>query len=58
MTCQLFPGILAFLVNASLWTSAGEPDDPYQWLEEIGGARPMAWVKERNRESTGELTHR
>ena len=37
-------------------TSGGEPDDPYQWLEEVIGEKPLAWVKERNAESTGELT--
>ena len=37
--------------------NAGDgPDDPYQWLEEVLGEKPMAWVKERNAESTGELT--
>jgi prolyl oligopeptidase len=24
------------------------PDDPYLWLEDIHGARPLDWVKERN----------
>ena len=35
---------------------ATSPDDPYQWLEEVLGEKPLAWVKERNAESTGELT--
>jgi prolyl oligopeptidase len=35
---------------------AGEPDDPYLWLEDVTGAKPLAWVKERNAESTGALT--
>jgi len=34
-----------------------EPEDAYSWLEEVTGAKPLAWVKERNAESTGELTH-
>src|SRR3712207_9021709 len=27
-------------------TSAG--DDPYVWLEEVEGEKPLAWVRERN----------
>ncbi len=30
-------------------------DDPYQWLEEVEGARPLAWVKERNARTEAEL---
>jgi prolyl oligopeptidase len=55
MICQVIPGVLAFLSIAALTSSGAEPDDPYQWLEDIGGARPLAWVKEQNVESTGEL---
>jgi prolyl oligopeptidase len=55
MTGPSLPRVVAFLLVASLSAHAGEPDDPYQWLEEVSGARPMAWVKERNAESLGEL---
>jgi prolyl oligopeptidase len=34
---------------------AAEPEDPYRWLEEVTGAKPLAWVRERNAESTAEL---
>ena len=56
MTCQLLPWVLASLLGAGSWSAGDEPDDPYQWLEEVSGAKPMAWVKERNAESIGELT--
>src|ERR1700722_16935611 len=56
MTCQLLPWVLASLLGAGSWIADDPPDDPYQWLEEVGGSKPMAWVKERNAESTGELT--
>jgi prolyl oligopeptidase len=56
MTCQLLPWVLASLLGAGSWNAGDGPDDPYQWLEEVGGAKPLAWVKERNAESTGELT--
>ena len=36
-------------------TSAGPPADPYLWLEEVNGAKPLEWAKARNAESTGEL---
>src|SRR6185437_3992823 len=31
------------------------PDDPYQWLEDVEGAKAMAWVKERNAVSQPQL---
>ncbi len=36
---------------------AGEPVDEFQWLEDVTGARPLAWVEERNAESKNELTN-
>ncbi|MFO0888732.1 MAG: prolyl oligopeptidase family serine peptidase [Isosphaeraceae bacterium] len=36
--------------------NAQEPGDPHQWLEEVTGEKPLSWVKERNAESTSELT--
>ena len=35
---------------------ADEPDDPFLWLEDVTGDRALAWVRERNAESTAELT--
>lgn len=31
-------------------------DDPYQWLEEVQGKKPLEWVKDQNTESVTELT--
>ena len=36
--------------------SVDEPDDPFLYLEEVTGETPLKWVKERNAESTAELT--
>ncbi|MFM2066452.1 MAG: hypothetical protein RLZZ584_1361, partial [Pseudomonadota bacterium] len=33
-------------------------DDPWLWLEDVGGERALGWVKERNAESQAELTAR
>ena len=30
--------------------------DPHLWLEDVAGEKPLAWVRERNAESTGSLT--
>ena len=50
---------LPLLGLASLMTGlaiAGEPDDPRLWLEDVTGDRALSWVRERNAESTAELT--
>ena len=52
----LLIGTLALMSSTTSQTPGGEPDDPYQWLEEVMGEKPLAWVKERNAESIGELT--
>jgi prolyl oligopeptidase len=31
-------------------------DDPYRWLEDVGGERALAWVRERNADSQKVLT--
>ena len=38
------------------FATAGEPDDPRLWLEDVTGDRALSWVRERNAESTAELT--
>ncbi|MCI0441216.1 MAG: S9 family peptidase, partial [Chloroflexi bacterium] len=35
---------------------AQEVRDPYLWLEEVTGAKALAWVQDQNAVSTGELT--
>jgi prolyl oligopeptidase len=37
-------------------SNAGEPEDPRLWLEDVTGDRALTWVRERNAESTAELT--
>ncbi|MDI9238492.1 prolyl oligopeptidase family serine peptidase [Lysobacter sp. LF1] len=36
--------------------SADASTDPYAWLEDVTGERPLAWVREQNAKSEGELT--
>lgn len=63
MTTNLIPRLLAVLalliglpVTAQSPTPAMNPDtDPYLWLEDVGGERALAWVRERNRQTEAEL---
>ncbi len=47
--------LLGSVVVAAPPAPAPEPDDPFLWLEEITGEKAMAWVNERNAESSREL---
>jgi prolyl oligopeptidase len=52
---------ITLAVAASLAGAAGAQspppaaDDPYGWLEDVGGEKPLAWAKERNAEAEKEL---
>ena len=50
---------IGILVGMSLFALAasGAPrvDDPYLWLEDVHGAKPLAWVKEQNAKSLAVL---
>ena len=41
--------------DLSAQQAAPEAGDPYQWLEDVTGERPIAWAKERNAETMKEL---
>ena len=55
MNHGLLIGTLALMLSTTLQTPGEDAADPYQWLEEILGDKPLAWIKERNAESVGEL---
>ncbi len=55
MTCQLLPWLLATVLGTVSGEIGDGPDDPYLWLEEVAGEKPLSWVRERNAESTSEL---
>ncbi|HUQ28525.1 MAG TPA: prolyl oligopeptidase family serine peptidase [Usitatibacter sp.] len=38
--------------------AAAQTEDPYIWLEDVTGEKPMAWVKEQNAQSVKELEAR
>jgi prolyl oligopeptidase len=56
MNLGLSIGTLALTLSTTVQTPGGEHDDPYEWLEEVLGEKPLEWVKARNSESLGELT--
>jgi len=47
--------LLAALAMTAATTALADADDPYLWLEEVEGAKPMAWVKEQNARSRPEI---
>ncbi|MBI3860447.1 MAG: S9 family peptidase [Planctomycetia bacterium] len=47
---------LGALMVPTLVVSGDEAGDPFVWLEEVTGEKPLSWVKERNAESQAELT--
>jgi prolyl oligopeptidase len=57
MILPFLPWMLAAMVGVVAADGVAAGDDPYAWLEEVLGEKPMAWVKDRNAESTRELTH-
>ena len=48
--------LLGLALAMTGFATAGEPEDPRLWLEDVTGERALAWVRERNAESTAELT--
>jgi prolyl oligopeptidase len=47
---------LIALISAAVQTfAASSADDPYIWLEDVTGQKPLAWVREQNSVSTNEL---
>jgi prolyl oligopeptidase len=47
---------LVLMTHAFAQTPAPEPDDPHRWLEDVTGENTLAWVRERNAETTKALT--
>ncbi|MGZ5105311.1 MAG: prolyl oligopeptidase family serine peptidase [Usitatibacter sp.] len=43
---------------AASMAANAQQDDPYQWLEDVTGDKPMEWVKGENARSTAELEAR
>jgi len=47
--------LLAALVSGAVAVPTHELNDPYAWLEDVHGERPLAWVAEQNKQSLGLL---
>ena len=48
-------GLCGWVVAFCGIARAQEMDDAYLWLEDVTGEKPLAWAKEQNAESVGEL---
>ena len=46
---------LVLMLSTTVQTPGEDASDPYQWLEDVLGEKPLAWAQERNAESVGEL---
>src|SRR5262249_19850562 len=44
------------VIVPTLSAGAKEVSDPYRWLEDVTGDKPLTWVKQQNAQSTGDLT--
>ena len=47
--------MLGALISGAHAVPANVPNDPYAWLEEGHGAKPLAWVADQNKKSLGQL---
>ena len=61
MSSPFRPLLLLAMLSASSFAAAPAPasapsDDPFLWLEEVDGAKPLAWVEAGNKKSLAELT--
>lgn len=61
LTAPLAAGLLALFLSSCATSSSPSPEapaamtDPYLWLEDIEGERAIAWVREQNERSLGQL---
>jgi prolyl oligopeptidase len=47
--------VLSFASGAAETAAAPSADDPYLWLEDVGGEKPLAWVRAHNAVAEKEL---
>ena len=40
---------------SGLAANAADETDPYRWLEDVEGAKALAWAKEQNQKTTAEF---
>src|SRR5262249_34981141 len=51
----LIPLVSGVLMSEAGAAPANTPNDPYAWLEDVRGAKPLAWVADQNKTSLGKL---
>jgi len=50
-----FLSFFSFLSIGAIAVTPSDNPDPYAWLEDVHGAKPLAWVTEQNKKSLGVL---
>ena len=50
-----FLSLLSFLSTGAIAVTAQPNSDPYAWLEDVHGVRPLAWAAEQNKKSLAVL---
>jgi prolyl oligopeptidase len=51
----ILPAMTCLLATLAVCQALGAEEDPYLWLEDVTGDKPLAWVREQNAQSTREL---
>ena len=52
---SLFALLLGSVLASGAFAMSATSDDPYAWLEDVHGAKPLDWVREQNARSLGML---
>jgi prolyl oligopeptidase len=53
---QFVPALIAVMIGSmTLPVAVADTSDPYLWLEDVEGERALAWVREHNERSLGQL---
>ena len=55
MRAKFLPAFALLAAFLSGVPALSQPNDPYVWLEEVHGAKPLAWVTDQNKKSLGLL---
>src|SRR5579872_4969817 len=54
-TLRLFALLLGSVLATGVFAVTADVTDPYAWLKDVHGAKPLAWVAEQNKKSLAPL---
>ncbi|HEX4636768.1 MAG TPA: prolyl oligopeptidase family serine peptidase [Rhizomicrobium sp.] len=55
LSALLFAPLLSYVLASGALAVPASQSDPYAWLEDVHGEKPLSWVKEQNAVSLGRL---